>query len=100
MIRVLEMAKEMKILKAGVISLDSSKVNACATKHRNISYLRAGELMEPIDQNVHELLKKVEEADRNVPRGWQVRSGFKTLINSVAANFGPSLNTSRPCNLT
>src|SRR4030042_6918422 len=60
---VLEMAKAMKLLKVGTVSVDGTKVKANAGKYKNISYERAGQIREQLEIEVTELLKKAEEAD-------------------------------------
>lgn len=62
-IRVLELAREMKILRVGTVSVDGTKVKANASKHKNVGYERAGQLLEQLDSEVRDLLKKAEEAD-------------------------------------
>lgn len=63
-VRVLEMAREMKMLKVGTVSVDGTHIRANASKDRNITYQRAGELIEQLDQEVRDLLEKAEAADR------------------------------------
>ena len=41
-LQVLLLAKELKLLKVGVVSVDGSKFKADASKHRSVSYARAG----------------------------------------------------------
>lgn len=63
-VRVLELARELKLLKVGTVSVDGTKVRANASKHQNVSYERAGELEQQLQQEVEELLKKAEQADQ------------------------------------
>ncbi|CAB4244001.1 transposase [Methylacidimicrobium sp. AP8] len=63
-LKVLELAREMKLLKVGVVSVDGTKIRANASKHRNVTYERAGELVELLRADVADLLKRAEEADR------------------------------------
>jgi transposase len=62
-VKVLELAREMKILRVGTVSVDGTKMKANASKHKNIGYERAGQLVEQLDSEVKDLLKKAEEAD-------------------------------------
>ena len=64
-VKVLELARELKLLKVGTISVDGTKVRANASKHRNVTYGRAGELVELLKADVETLMMKAEEADRN-----------------------------------
>jgi transposase len=64
-VRVLELARELKVLKLGQITLaaDGTKVLANASKHAAVSYQRAGEQIEWLQQEVRQLLQKAEDAD-------------------------------------
>jgi len=62
-VRVLELARELKLLKVGTISVDGSRLKANASKHRGVSYQRSGELIELLEKDVAELLAKAERAD-------------------------------------
>ncbi len=62
-IKVLELAREMKILRVGTVSVDGTKIKANASKHKNVGYERAWQLVEQLDSEVRDLLKKAEEAD-------------------------------------
>lgn len=63
-VRVLELARELKLLKLGTVSVDGTKIKANASKHRNVRYDRAGELVEQLDLEVRELLEKAEQSDQ------------------------------------
>lgn len=62
-VQVLELAKTMKLLKVGNISIDGTKINANASKHAAVSYKRAGEILEGLREEVEQLMKKAEETD-------------------------------------
>lgn len=64
-LRVLEMARELKFLKVGQITVaaDGTKVLAQASKHAAVSYARAGELILQLQGEVKQLLDKAEKAD-------------------------------------
>lgn len=62
---VLELAKELKLLKVGTISVDGTKIKASAGKHRNVRYDRALELEEQLKIDIKELMDKAEQADSN-----------------------------------
>jgi transposase len=62
--KVLLLAQQMKKLKkVGGISVDGSKFRANASKHKAVSYKRAGEIIEELRGQVSELMKMAEEAD-------------------------------------
>ncbi|GDY24050.1 hypothetical protein LBMAG56_53970 [Verrucomicrobiota bacterium] len=65
-VRVLELARELKLLKFGQLTLaaDGTKVLANASKHSAVSYQRAGQQIELLRQEVDQLLAKAEQADR------------------------------------
>lgn len=60
---VLELAREIKLLKLGTISVDGCKIDANANKHRSVRYDRACELREQLRVEIAELMKKAESAD-------------------------------------
>jgi transposase len=62
-VRVLELARELKLLQVGTISVDGSQIKANASRHRGVSYQRAGELIQQLEKEVKELLAKAERAD-------------------------------------
>ena len=63
-IQVLEIASDMDCLKLGTISLDGTKIHANASKHSAYSYEYAGKLEERLQQEVAELLRLAQEADK------------------------------------
>lgn len=64
-VKVLQLAQELKLLKFGQITVatDGTKVLANASKHSAVSYQRAGELIERLDNEVKQLMAKAEQAD-------------------------------------
>ncbi|MGH6904252.1 MAG: transposase [Geminicoccaceae bacterium] len=62
-LQVLLLAKELKLLKLGVVSVDGSKFDANASKHRAVTYARAGELVAQLRREIAELLARAEAAD-------------------------------------
>ncbi len=62
-LQVLLLAKELKLLKLGLVSVDGSKFEASASKHRSVSYARAGELIEQLELEIAALLARAESAD-------------------------------------
>jgi IS5 family transposase len=53
--------------KVGNISVDGTKIHANGSKHRAVSYKRAGEMIGEAEQGVKELLEKAENADSRPP---------------------------------
>jgi len=62
--KVLLLARELGHLKKiGGISVDGTKIKANASKHSAVSYKRAGELIEQLEIEVDELMRKADESD-------------------------------------
>jgi transposase len=62
-LRVLELAKELGLLRVGTVAIDGTRLAAQASKHRNVGYARAGELIALLQSDIAELLQKAEAAD-------------------------------------
>ena len=62
--QILLVARELGFLKVGKVTIDGSKVKANANKHRAVSYKRSGEIEKRLEQEVKELLRQAEKADR------------------------------------
>ena len=61
---VLELAKELKLLKLGTVSLDGTHIRANASKDKNVTNERAGELRGQLRKDIDELLQQAESADQ------------------------------------
>jgi transposase len=64
-LQILQMARELKILKVGQITIahDGTKIQANASKHSAVSYERAGQKIEELELEVKQLIAKAEAAD-------------------------------------
>lgn len=62
-LKVLELAAELKLLKVGAVSIDGTKIDANANKHKSVCYDRAAELREQLRLEIDELMRKAEAAD-------------------------------------
>ena len=62
-VEVLLMARELKLLRVGLVSVDGTKVDANASKHRSVRYDRAKALVEQLRADIDELLSQAEQAD-------------------------------------
>ena len=72
-VEVLQLAREMGVLKMGTIGLDGTKIHANASRHSALSYEYAGKLEEQLKAEVADLLAKAEEADNSdVPDGMSI----------------------------
>ena len=63
--QVIELSARCGVLKVGgiTVAIDGTKVLASASKHAAVSHGRAGELMQELDLEIEELLRKAEDAD-------------------------------------
>src|SRR5437899_2266412 len=62
-VKVLQLARELKLARVGTISIDGTKMLANASKHAAVSYGRAGEMIEQLQLEVKQLLERAEAAD-------------------------------------
>ena len=62
-VEVLQLARELKVLKVGRIAVDGTKIHANASKHAAVSYQRAGDKIVQVEAEVAELLGKAEQTD-------------------------------------
>src|SRR6201997_5686549 len=63
-VRVLELAREMGLLKLGTVALDGTKIHANASRHSALSYEHAGKIEAQLKAEVAELLGRAEAADQ------------------------------------
>ena len=69
-VQVLEMAREMKLLRLGTISLDGTKIKANASRHSALSHGHIEQLEIQLKAEVESLLVMAEQADQSaVPDG-------------------------------
>jgi transposase len=62
-LQVLLLARELKLVRVGLVSVDGTKVDANASKHRSVRYDRAKALVEQLRADIDELLNEAEQAD-------------------------------------
>ena len=62
---VIELSARCRVLKVGgiTVAIDGTKVLASASKHAAVCHGRAGDLMQELDVQIEELLRKAEDAD-------------------------------------
>jgi len=69
-VQVLEMAREMKLLKLGTVCLDGTKIHANASRHSALSHGHIEKLEVQLKAEVQELLALAEQADQDdIPDG-------------------------------
>ena len=84
--QILLIAHQMDVLKLGSVSLDGSKVKANASRHKALSYEHACKLETQLKNEVAELLKKAESADRtDIPDGMSIPEELERREKRLAA---------------
>jgi len=93
-VRVLELARELKFLQVGTISVDGSQLKANASKHRGVSYQRSGQLIKQLEGEVEGLLRKADRADSQgemdparVPEQIVKRQELKAKLEAARTNW-------------
>jgi transposase len=72
-VEILTIARQMKVLKLGKVSIDGTKIHANASKHKALSYGHACKLEKQLEAEVDELLQKAEVADNaDIPDGMDI----------------------------
>jgi transposase len=72
-VQVLELAREMGMLRMGAVALDGTKIHANASRHSALSYEHAGKIAEQLKAEVAELLARAEAADQaDIPDGLSI----------------------------
>jgi transposase len=63
-VQVLQVAREMGLLKLGTVALDGTKIHANASRHSALSYEHAGKIEAQLKAEVAELMARAEAADQ------------------------------------
>ena len=72
-VEILGIAHQMNVLKLGKVSIDGTKIEANASKHKALSYGHACKLEKQLEAEVAELLQKAESADNaDIPDGMDI----------------------------
>jgi hypothetical protein len=72
-VQVLQLAREIGVLKLGTIALDGTKMHANASRHSALSYEHAGKIEAQLQAEVAALMAKAEAADQaDVPDGMSI----------------------------
>jgi transposase len=72
-VQVLQLAREIGVLKLGTIALDGTKIHANASRHSALSYEHAGKIEAQLQAEVADLMAKAEAADQaDVPDGMSI----------------------------
>jgi transposase len=93
-VHVLELAQAAGLLKVGTVSVDGTKLKANASIDRNVRYDRAGQLIEQLEREVHDLLEQAEETDgqdeadgQQLPEELARREGLKEKLEAARAQI-------------
>jgi transposase len=85
-VQVLELAKEMKLLKLGTVCLDGTKMHANASRHSALSYGHIEKLEVQLKTEVQELLALAEQADQtDIPDGVSLPDEIKRREDRLVA---------------
>ena len=85
-VQVLELAREMKLLKLGHVCLDGTKVHANASRHSALSHGHIEKLEIQLKAEVQELLTLAEKADQaDVPEGVDLPAEIRRREDRLAA---------------
>src|ERR1700757_1498450 len=72
-LQVLQLAREMGVLKMGTVALDGTKIHANASRHSALSHEHAGKIESQLKAEVADLMAKAEAADEaDIPDGMSV----------------------------
>jgi transposase len=94
-VRVLEVAREMGVLKIGTVALDGTKIHANASRHSALSYEHATKIEAQLKAEVAELMARAEAADRaevvadgmSIPEELAFREARLTKIGAAKAKL-------------
>ena len=93
-LQVLLLAKELKLLRVGTVSVDGTKIDANASKHRGVRYDRAKELRAQLELEIAQLLEQAEGADsqegpdgQQLPQGLKRREVLKSKLDAACARL-------------
>lgn len=85
-VEILCIAREMKVLKLGKVSIDGTKVEANASKHKALSYGHSCKLEKQLEAEVAELLKRAESVDKaDIPDGMEIPNELSLRQERVKA---------------
>ncbi len=74
-LEVLRLCQKAGLVKLGHVALDSTKIKANASRHRNVSYQRLSEQEKELAQQVEQILAEAERADQSDEKRWGDRRG-------------------------
>ena len=88
------MARELKLLKVGTVSVDGTKVDANASRDNNVRYDRAVELREQLEGEIADLMERAKAADaaeepdaQGLPEELSQREKLKEKLDDACAEL-------------
>jgi transposase len=85
-VSVLQLARQLRLTQVGAVSVDGTKIQANASKHAAVSYQRAGEMIEQLELEVRELMKRAEQAEaQEAPQTLDIPAELARRDKRVAA---------------
>ncbi|MEI6738413.1 MAG: IS1182 family transposase, partial [Pseudomonadota bacterium] len=85
-VQVLDIARQMKLLKLGTIALDGTKIHANASRHSALSYGHAQKIEAQLEAEVKQLLARAEAADQEpLPQGLSIPAELTRREERLAA---------------
>lgn len=85
-VQVLELAREMKLLKLGTVCLDGTKIHANASRHSALSHGHIEQLEVQLKAEVQDLLEQAEKADQaDLPDGINLPEELKRRQDRLVA---------------
>ncbi len=93
-LQVLLLAKELKLLKVGTVSVDGTKIDANASKHRGLRYDRAQSLVKQLEADIAQLVDQADAADsedvvdpQSLPERLSKRERLKAQMDEACARL-------------
>lgn len=85
-VAILAIAGQMGVLKLGQVSIDGTKIEANASKHKALSYGHASKLEEQLEAEVAKLLAMAETADKtDIPDGMDIPAELEIREDRIKA---------------
>ena len=92
------MSARCGVLKVGgiTVAIDGTKVLASASKHAAVSHQRAGEMMQELELEIEELLRKAEDADSTSGAPWAEQVAYRVATKAGRARYKLRQQTVEP----
>ena len=85
-VQVLQLAREIGVLKMGTVALDGTKIHANASRHSALSYEHAGKIEAQLKAEVADLMAKAEAADAaDIPMACRYQTNWRGARSGCAS---------------